>query len=282
MNRSHTTPPAKAFTLIELLVVIAIIAILAAMLLPALTKAKLKATGAACRTNQKQLIVAFSMYATDNADVMPGPYFQKVFMEAGGYWAGPTPAISAGMSAQAAINADTVGFKAGPLWSYDPAVYAYHCPGDMRFKTQKVGGTWAFDSYSKTDGMNGQEWLSTSQNILKLSAVPNPATGIVFVEEADSRTYNEGTWAFNPGTTPATCEWVDTPACFHLDSSTFSFADSHVEMRRWLEASTIAAGSAASRGLQNPFYWSRHKPVDRDINWIIPRFQYSNMPYPTN
>jgi prepilin-type processing-associated H-X9-DG protein len=244
------------------------------MLLPALGKAKLKATFASCASNQKQLITAWQMYALDNHDVMlPTSYKGEggnMDLYAGGFWLGavPGPDIPAGTAVPEAERRVKEGLKKSPLFKYCGAAGAYHCPGDLRTKRLKPGRGWAYDSYSKSDGMNGGMW-SGIKSFTKLGQIQQPANAFVFIEESDSRGYNMGTWVLNvspPG-------WVDGFAIFHGNVTTFAFADSHVELHKWLEASTIKAGTDFANG-KDSFYWTGGNANNRDFVWVWDRFKH--------
>jgi prepilin-type N-terminal cleavage/methylation domain-containing protein len=284
VSRTGARRPSRGFTLIELLVVIAIIAILAALLLPALARAKAKATGAACKNNQKQIMLAFIMYSDDNNSVMPGPtYFYETAvldMKAGGFWT--IPSITSGMTMQDAIAEVQRHLAQGPLWPYCKGAGAYHCPGDLRTK-RPIGSTWAYDSYSKTDGMHGYEGATPMahapdcHSILKISGVPEPPRAVVFVEESDPRDYNRGTWEYTAEDHMA--PWIDPFAVNHNQASTLCFAVGHVEEHKWREPNTLAAAAAAAAGqTAGVFYHPKQTPQDRDYNYFQPLFKYAEYP----
>ena len=134
----------QAFTLIELLVVVAIIAILASLLLPALGRSKLKATGAVCLNNQRQLLTGFLIYAMDHNDTMVPTLPDN---GGGGFW--KAPQLNSNLSIPQAKERVNVALEAGPMWGYVANMGTYHCPGDLRTKRLRLGAGWAWDSSAK-------------------------------------------------------------------------------------------------------------------------------------
>ena len=275
LKTKKTTEGKQGFTLIELLVVIAIIAILAAMLLPALSKAKLKAMATTCLSNQKQLALGWQMYADDNQGNIIS-FNTSASPNTGLPWRYATPLvlpnIPPGSSGQTkGILLLQQGFQEGGIYAYVRNVNVLHCPADKRANSPFPGsqtvapGAFAWGSYSGAGGMNGA-W---GTQVTKVSGILHPSDRFLWVEENDPRGENQGAWALNPVNPPTWTgsAFVDSAAAWHGGTSTFSFADGHAENHKWLDAATIAFALS-----MDPQKWNESPPgisqCPRDLVYI--------------
>jgi prepilin-type N-terminal cleavage/methylation domain-containing protein/prepilin-type processing-associated H-X9-DG protein len=275
------------FTLIELLVVIAIIAILAAMLLPALAMAKKKAYMAACLDNQKQLGLAYVMYADDNNDKLIGSGTKTSYDGDDGYWRlgysvsgppGTPPTLSksppAGLAGVALSDwYIQEGYAEGPLFQYAKSTAVIHCPGDTRERSNRPG----YDSYSIGWNVSDNAKYYPSQGgppLMKLSAIKHASDRIIWVEENDQRGDNFGAWAFFYSATAPV--WGDDLANFHGTGSSFGFADGHTENHRWVVADTIKMANSLTYSW--PYPTSPAGLANADLAWINQRWPCTENP----
>lgn len=261
---------ARAFTLIELLVVIAIITILAALLLPSLSKAKAKAVGIQCLSNLKQLQLGWQLYTGDNHEFIPGNHW---YMQAGmgGFSRGPLNWITGWERADEADNPDNTNTALfldsqwASLGQYTKSAAIYRCPAS-KISVREGGGLFPL---ARTISMNGwmgyinqpdnpgyQSFRKTTQ-LTTLSA----SDALVFVDERDD-SVDDGFFGLDMVNNTIR----NIPSTFHGGSGAVTFADGHAELHRWRSSSQRAPQQTGVATTVEAMYSVAAN--DPDLSWL--------------